>query len=780
MANLQQTTGAPPGIKPSLGDAPVVAQVAAPPQGPFGRFLGWARRVNLERKLAIALLIATVASGTVTFAGMTDNLPVVVDPWSLLLLLNLDLVLLLALSALIARRLVILWMAHRRGQAGAHLHVRLAALFSLVAVTPTIVIALFSVILFDFGLQGWFSDRVSTAVKESFQVARAYLAEHRQTITADVLAMAQDLNRQGTALAVNPRRLNQVMAAHTGLRSLTEAMVFDGSGRVLGRAGFSPLMDFDPRIPDWALKRAQDGEVVILTADTDDRVRALLRLDGFSNAYLYVGRLIDPRVLGHIDRTENAAKLYEELEGKRSDLQITFALIFTVVALMLLLAAVWVGLSFATHLTRPIGNLIAAAERVRAGDLGARVEAQSAPDEIGSLSHAFNRMTGELESQRHKLLEANRQLDYRNRFIEAVLGGVSAGVIGLDKSGTITLPNRSACELLSMASADLRGKPLAQAVPEMAELLKVVQRRPKRLAERTIILERADGEARRLLVRIAAELDQKQVIGFVVTFDDITELLSAQRKAAWADIARRIAHEIKNPLTPIQLSAERLQRKYLGEIKSDPETFRACTDIIVRHVGDIGRMVDEFSSFARMPAPIMEEQEIGALIDQAVFLQKDAHPEITFGVERPDHDIVMACDREQIGRALTNLLQNAADAIGARAKGDVALAPGEVTVRLIDEAEYRGIEIEDNGCGLPRGNRHRLTEPYVTSREEGTGLGLAIVKKIMEDHGGDLRLMDRPGGGARVRLDFPVADGTTETATAEDAVPKRRAGEHGT
>ena len=749
---------------------PIEAELAAhpsgsPPQGRHRRFAAWARRVNLERKLAILLLVSTVAAGTATFAAMTGNLPLALDPWSILLLLLLDLILLLGLSALLARRLVILWVEHKKGLAGAHLHVRLVALFSLVAVTPTIVVATFSVLLFDFGLQGWFSDRVRTAVKESFAVAQAYLEEHRQSISSDALAMAQDLNREGVSLALNPYRFNQMLSAQVRVRSLTEAIVFDGAGRVLGRAGYSLLLDFDPQIPDWAMKQAQNGEVVILTAETEDRVRALLHLGGFTNAYLYVGRLVDPRVLAHIDTTDNAVRLYEELEGKRSDLQITFALIFVVVALMLLLAAVWVGLAFANNLTRPIGRLIVAAERVGSGDLGARVEAHDSADEIGTLSQAFNRMTGELQSQQKELLQANRQLDDRSRFIEAVLGGVSAGVIGLDGSGEITLPNRSACELLAMEPEQLRGRKLADAVPEMAELLDQARRRPRRLSERTITLGAGDGTARHLLVRVAAELDEKRVIGFVVTFDDITELLSAQRKAAWADVARRIAHEIKNPLTPIRLSAERLKRKYLGQIENDPETFQTCTDIIVRHVDDIGRMVDEFTAFARMPAPVMADEDLGQLIEQAMFLQRGAHSEIDFGLERPDHPVVAACDSEQIGRALTNLLQNAVDAIEARRPLETeSLPPGQLSVRLIDSGALRAIEVEDNGRGLPKADRYRLTEPYVTTRDQGTGLGLAIVKKIMEDHGGGLSLEDSPSGGARIRMIFPLPDEPAEPA----------------
>ncbi len=767
------------------GDAPEGSAVgqAAPPgaaPGVYVRFMDWARRVGLELKLAVVFLIGGVTSGTVTLMAMTGNFPVAADPWSLLLLLNLDLVLLLGLGALIARRLVILWAARKRGLAGSQLHTRLVALFSLVAVTPTIVVAVFSVILFDFGLQGWFSDRVRTAVEASFAVGQAYLDEHKQSIGADALAVAQDLDRLGVSLALNPDRFSRVLANQVGDRSLTEALVFDRSGREIGRAGFSLLLDFDPEIPEWALRRADQGEVVIITAETDDRVRALLRLRGFTNTYLFVGRLVDPVVLGHIDRTKNAAKLYQELEGKRSDLQITFALIFAVIAMLLLLGAVWVGLAFANHLSRPIAHLIDAAQRVGAGDLKVRLAEYDGAAEVGSLARAFNGMTGELESQRHELLETNRELDYRTRFIEAVLGGVSAGIIGMDRGGAINLLNLSACELLSCEADALIGKTLSDALPEMAELLEEAHRRPQRLAERTVKLTRDGISERHLLVRISAEMDDTGIIGFVVTFDDVTELLSAQRKAAWADVARRIAHEIKNPLTPIQLSAERLKRKYLDEIKSDPTTFKTCTDIIVRQVGDIGRMVDEFSSFARMPAPVIAEEDLNEMLRQALFLQKGAHPEITFTVEAPDEPMVVACDREQLGRALTNLLQNACDGIERRAKSaDGSLPPGAVTIRLARGGRNQVIEIGDNGVGLPVSERDRLIEPYVTTREEGTGLGLAIVKKIMEDHGGDLRLSDRPGGGALVSLILPIQATGGERDTPGSAGQRARVASHG-
>lgn len=724
----------------------------------FRRFLAWARYVQLERKLAIGFAVAAVVSGIATFAAMT-GFPVRADPWVILLLLNLDLVLLLGLGTVIARRLVILWAERRRGLAGAQLHARLVALFSLIAVTPTIVVAVFSALFFNFGLQGWFSDRVSTAVKESLAVAEAYLYEHRRTISADVLAMAQDVNRQGPFLLYNGRRFNQFLDTQAALRSLTEAIVLDDTGRILAHGGYALTLDFVPELPGWAYDQALGGEVVILTSENDDRVSALVSLDSFIDTFLFVARPVDRRVLGHIDRTQGAVRLYETLEGQRSGLQITFALIFVVVALLLLLAAVWVGLIVATNLSRPISGLISAAERVRGGDLTARVDPVAKTDELGSLSRAFNRMTGQLESQQRELLDANRLLDDRRRFTEAVLSGVSAGVVGLDKEGHVTLPNRSACELLSVAPAALKGKELSGFVPEVSDLLKAARRRPRGFSERQVSFTRAGGSTRTLLMRATAELDRKGVIGYVVTFDDITDLLAAQRKAAWSDVARRIAHEIKNPLTPIQLSAERLKRKYLNEIRDDPEIFAICTDTIVRHASVIGRMVDEFSSFARMPAPTMSEENLGDLVDQAVFLQQTAHPEIRITRSLPDHPIIARCDGQQIGRAITNLLQNAVEAVTVHGAVDEERAqPGAVHVRLVDDKRMREIVVEDNGCGLPQRERHRLTEPYVTSREGGTGLGLAIVKKIMEDHGGDLILEDQPGGGARVRLVLPLAD----------------------
>jgi len=729
----------------------------------FERLAAWADSVHLGRILAISLAVAAVAAVSGTFAAIRGFPPFGSDPSSVLLWLYADLIVLLLLAVVIAWRVVALWVERRRGAAGSRLHVRMVRLFGFVSVVPAIIVALASVIFFNFGMQSWLSTQVRTVLEESVAVAEAYLHEHKQNIRADVLAMAQDLSRDAVTLEGNPTLFNRVVDFQTRVRELSEAVVFDGSGAVRARSGFSYLLEIDP-IPPSAMEQARNGEVAILTGQDDDRVRALVRLDGFLDMYLFVGRIVDPKVVAHTTRTRGAVERFERLEFQRAGMQVSFALVFVGIALVLLLAASWVGLLMASQLSRPLSALIAATERVRAGDLTARVPEQGAPDEIGSLSRAFNRMTNDLEQNRRELLEANRQLDQRRRFTEAVLEGVSAGVIGLDEQGRVNLPNASASELLGLTADRMIGQPLGEVVPEMEALLYDARHlRSGRPVESEVRLQRAK-ETHTLLTRVSVERDGEAIIGYVVTFDDVSDLVAAQRKAAWADVARRIAHEIRNPLTPIQLSAERLKRKYLGEIASDPETFVTCTDTIVRHVGDIGRMVDEFSSFARVPAPVIRLENMTDLCRQAVFLQRNAHSEIAFTTELPDHAVYYRCDGRQVSQALTNLLLNASEAIHGR---DGQVAPGSIVVRLRYGDGATVIEVEDNGKGLPEEARERLTEPYYTTRIKGTGLGLAIVKKIMEDHGGRLRLEDGPMGGARVLLELPGEPVSEEDVRAE-------------
>jgi two-component system nitrogen regulation sensor histidine kinase NtrY len=730
------------------------------------RVRNWAGRIGLWRQFAVALAVAALASGIATYLASIGAPPFQTRPNAVLSLLNLDLVLMLALGALVAKRLLQVWAERRRGLAGSRLQVRLVVLFSLIAVLPTIIVAVFSYLFFALGVEAWFSDKVRTAISESLVVAEAYLHEHQQAIRADTLAMANDLNRDSLNLQLNPQHLQQIVSAQAALRGFAEAMVFDRAGHTLARSSLSFTLGFEP-MPEGAIRLADEGDVAIMTNDADDRVRALVRLNQFGDVYLYVGRFIEPRVLSHIEETQRAAQQYEKLEGQRSGFQITFALIFIMVAMLFLIAAVAIGIHVATKLAVPITRLASAAERVRGGDLAVRVPEGAKDDELASLSRAFNRMTNQIESQQRELSEANRQLDERRRFTETVLTGVSAGVIGLDRLGRINLPNRSASALLGVDLDQAIGLDLAETAPEMAALLEEAEHRPDRLAQSQLQLVRGNS-TRTLLVRIVAEHAGEQISGFVVTFDDITELLSAQRKAAWADIARRIAHEIKNPLTPIQLSAERLRRRYLKEIKQDPETFVVCTDTIIRHVGDIGRMVDEFSAFARMPAPVIRHENLVEIVHRAVFLQRTAHPEITFETHFAAPMMPVACDARLVGQAIVNIVKNAIESIEARIAERRPDPPGRICVLVGESGGHAEIVVEDNGKGLPEQGRERLTEPYVTTRAKGTGLGLAIVKKIMEDHLGDLLLEDAEPIGARVRLIFPAAE-PRPTEPAEEA-----------
>ncbi len=717
-------------------------------------------RAGGVRRAAVAAAVLAAASGLATVLTFVRAGPEGPDPGLVLGLLYLDIALLLLLGALVAHRLVRIWVQRRKGLAGSRLHVRMALLFSVIAVAPTILVSLFSLLMFDYGVREWFSERVGTAVKSSQEIAESYLAEHRQSIRADALALAAGFNRDLDRLLANPAHFTQIVRAQAAYRNLTDAVVFEQNGRVLARTALSFSFEFD-RLPIDTLIQSRNGEVAILTNDADDRIRAIVKLDRYIETYLFVARFVDPSILTKLDRTTEAVDQYLAIEGRRFDIQLTFLIAFGVVALLLLMAAVWIGLTLANRLAAPVVSLTEAAEQVREGDLSARVNVVQTDDELGTLSLAFNRMTEQLETQRRDLLEAARIDDERRRFTEAVLGGVSAGVVGLDSAGLIDLPNRAAADLLDMSVATMSGQRMTALVPELAPLFEQVNQQPKRLAESQIEIRRGDRRLV-LLARVAAEIADGYITGYVVTFDDITELLSAQRLAAWADVARRIAHEIKNPLTPIQLSAERLKRKYLKQIEDDPETFVTCTDTIVRQVTDIGRMVNEFSNFARMPAPTFRSEDLSRLVGEQVALQRGAHPEISLTVQGTEEAHPLTCDSGQIRQALTNLLQNAIDAVGARLSGEGQAEPGVIDVNVSAAPSALSVSVADNGTGLPSSDRHRLTEPYVTSRTKGTGLGLAIVKKIMEDHGGRIELSDRPGGGAIVTLTF-AERGSEET-----------------
>ncbi|MEZ5846022.1 MAG: PAS domain-containing sensor histidine kinase [Geminicoccaceae bacterium] len=710
------------------------------------------RRFDLERRLALILSVLAVAAGIATYVLITGTPPFGSSIRTVIALLNIDLVLLLLLSVVVGRRLVKLVLERRKGIAGSKLHTRLVGLFAVVAVAPSIVVSVFSVVFLSSGLEAWFSDRIRTALDNSLNVAEAYLDEHKEVIRADALAMAADLNREGALLIRNAAQLQRLVEDQSQIRALSEAVVFDSLGNILARSGLSFSFEM-AQVPIEALEKASGGEAAVITDDTDDRVRALVRLDGFVDAFLFVGRFVDAEVLTFMQRTQTVTQDYEQMQSERWEIQLTSALLFGIVALLLLLASVWFGLSLADRLVWPISQLISAADRVRSGDLMARVPEGDDEDEIAVLSRGFNRMTSQLSSQRRELVEANQQLDERRRFTEAVLAGLTAGVIGLDAGRRILLPNRSAAEFFGRDSFELENLPVEEVLPEVAPLFEKLRTVSFNSVSQQVEVRR-DEQLFTLLVRLSAQTSAGEVRGYVLTFDDITALISAQRQAAWSEVARRIAHEIKNPLTPIRLSAERLDRKYRSQVAGeDQEGFANSIATIVKQVDAIGRLISEFTAFARMPALVMKEERIADVVRSAVLLQRAAWPAIRFVIEDElAEGTRMSCDGEKVGQALTNLLLNAVQALG---EGRQEAGEPMVIARLCHEAGGLAIEIEDNGPGLPAADRHRILEPYVTTKAKGTGLGLAIVNKIMEEHHGKIELDSGDHGGALVRLVFP-------------------------
>ena len=711
--------------------------------GPQSSMSGLRRRFSSRSwstRLSFVLIGMAIVSGFATYAALTETPPFGDSPHTVIWLLNLDLIILLTLVILIARRIVAIWSGRRRNIAGSRLHVRLVLIFSVMAAMPAIIMAVFSAFFFYFGVQTWFSENVRTAVEESQAVAEAYLEEHQQVIRADILAMANDIDRQAIMMMDARAAYNRVLDTQSLLRNLSEAMIFDESGEILARSGLTFTLTFE-KVPNYYIEKAKDGEVVILTGDNDDRVRALVMLNSGNNNFLFVGRRVDPVVLSHLASTKDAAERYAQLEGSYSGLQVTVTMIFVVVALLLLMAAMWIGIVLARQLVNPISTLISVSDRVRAGDLTARVPKQTQIEEFDYLAQSFNRMTNQIEQQRDELIMANRQLDQRRRLTETVLAGVTAGVIGVDKHGKITLANSAASDLFETQSQNLIGQKIVDILPDISPLLDKAYEKSNRIVQSEIPYVTQEGRKLTLTMRIAIELIGEEDHGAVLTFDDITELQSAQRKAAWADVARRIAHEIKNPLTPIQLSAERLKRKYLKEITSDPKTFEVCTDTIIRHVGDIGRMVNEFSDFARMPESVMRPTRLIAELQDMVTFQQEAHKDIQIsmiGNLKEERDLLVSCDSQQVRQALTNLLQNAIDSIQTKQEKNKRYQ-GKINVLMYKKDMELIFSVSDNGLGLPEGqDPSSLSEPYVTHREKGTGLGLAIVKKVMTDHDGDL------------------------------------------
>lgn len=703
-----------------------------------------------DGRLAVLMIILALVSGLATYASMNSAFPFGNNTDVVIWLLNIDLVIMLVLLALIARRVLVLFTIWRRGIPGARLHLRLVYIFGLLAMAPAVIMTLFSLFFFHYGVQTWFSDRVKTAVNESQAVAESYLKEHQQVIKADILAMANDLDRQAALFYTNPASFERFVQTQSVLRNLSEVTIFDSAGNVLSEAGLT--LGFEQNeIPDFALDQARAGEVVLLTDVDDDRVRALVKLTNFTDTFLFVSRMVEINVLNHLATTREAVQKYDEVASRYAGLRVTVSMIYIVVALVLLMAAIWFALVFARRLAQPISTLIEASDRVRGGDLTARVPENSGLEEFDYLSRSFNRMTSQIKDQQHELMDANREMDQRRRFTETILAGVSSGVLGIDSKGKVNLANSSAGDILHMDAEKLTGMNIKEMFPEATAFLDAAYERPNRVHQMEISHQLPDGSHRTLLLKTAIELIGDQDQGAVITFDDITNLQVAQRSAAWAGVAQRIAHEIKNPLTPIQLSAERLKRKYMATLpEADQAIFGQCINTIIRHVGDIGNMVKEFSDFARMPEAVMSPTDIKSLVRDVTSLNQQAHPHIDFirhGILKDDSqfkELVSVCDEQQIRQALTNLLQNAIDSVQERVKKgesepeNYSQETGKIALwlDLIDGHDVI-IAINDNGLGFPKGkDPQSLTEPYVTFKERGTGLGLAIVKKIMEDHKG--------------------------------------------
>ena len=704
--------------------------------------------------MVLILSAALFVSGFITIAILTDLTPLPSSLTVLIAVLNLDLVLALLLGAIIARPIIRRWITKKYGPAGSRLHMKMVLSFGLVAIIPALFVIMFLGMFLNTGMETWFSEKVKLAINTSSSVAQSYLKEHQKNIRGIALAMANDLNRSAYRLQQNPRLFTTVVSSLTEIRNLSEAVVVDSSGNTLARSQLSFSLGFNFST-DELLKgvlSSRVGEVWIISDKNDNKVRAGVKLEGFVDAYLLVGKFVDAQVLDYISQTIGAANQYGLIERNRDNLQIKFLFVFALIASLIVLVAISIGWQIATTISTPIGQLIDAADKVRRGDLTTRIETNIShdKDEVGKLSSAFNKMTEQLNSQQKGLISANKELDERRRFIEVVLSGVSAGVIGLDRNGCIYFPNRSATDLLSINLEKHAGETLENLVPEMKDLLTEIQLNPEKNAEGDIELLR-NGVRKNLVVSIAAEKINKEILGFVVTFDDVSELLSAQRKAAWADVARRIAHEIKNPLTPIQLAAERLKRRYKGEIKTDQKTFLLCTDTIIRQVKDIGKMVDEFSTFSRMPQPKLVEMNLIELIKESIFLEQNRFPTIDYIFKNESKISLIFADREQISRALTNILKNASESIEQIKSQNYQ---GKILIELIENEEVFKINISDNGLGFPIHLLDRVIEPYVTTREQGTGLGLSIVGKIMEDHNGELQLDNNKDGGAFIQLVF--------------------------
>jgi two-component system nitrogen regulation sensor histidine kinase NtrY len=719
----------------------------------LGRWLRLSR-VRNAATLGLVVLGPVLAGLTYAVLGPLDQGSA--SSWLRFVLLA-DLVYVLAVATLVLRDVARMVAARRAKSAGSRLHLRLVGVFAFLALLPTVTVAIFSVLTINVGLEGWFSDRVRGVLTTSLAAAQAYEEEHRDELARDGLGLAGYLDGEKQRLALmTDGDLRQALGRVQPQieRGLTEAFVIDSQGGLRARGARSYDFGYERPTPEDFAAADADG-LAIIEDWSNDEFRALIPLRAFANRYLFVTRAVDGHILSLLDDTQETAALYRQLESDRGRLLFEFGLLYLGFAVILILAAVWLGLWYAEGLSKPVGRLLGASERVGRGDLDVRVPEEDGDDEIADLGRHFNEMTTRLKAQREQLLRTTDQIERRRRLFDSVLSSVTSGVVGLDAEGRVAFANRSAQRLLS---GEVRPEiALSNAIPEFAALFERLRAEGRDMLQEQLSLLRG-GKQEILLVRMSPRrAEDGSPEGYVVAFDDVTDLVGAQRMAAWGDVARRIAHEIKNPLTPIRLSAERIKRKFgrrLGE--DDAADLEQMTDVIVRQTEDLRRIVDEFSRFARMPEPERRDVDLTALVRDAVTLQEAGQPGVRFSAVLPAQVVPADLDPTMISQALTNLIKNAGEAIETRQEREAGAFEPTIQVVLEVQGSEARVTIEDNGIGLPE-DRSRLFEPYVTTRDKGTGLGLPIVKKIVEEHGGTLSLEDAAQGrGARAVLRLPI------------------------
>ena len=715
---------------------------------------GW----SLRRWLAPFAVGIALLSAFLTFVVLTGLTPIEPTREVVRSFLLINAATILLLVGIILREIWQMVQARRRGWAAARLHVQIVSLFSVIAVLPAVLVAIVANVTIERGLDRLFSGPTREVIQNSLIIARAYTYEHAQLIRGDILGMANDIAHARPLFDQDRASFRELLTASAASRNLPGAMLIDKDRNVLETAQTGIQQNFTTP-PAEFLSNVDETDPQIAVFPEANYVAAVIRLKAFSDTFLYVARLLDPRVVAQLKQTETSVAEYAEIESRRLGIQVAFALMFAVIALTILMASVLIGLNFANWLVAPIRRLMNAASDVSTGNLNVQVPVHKSEGDLAQLGETFNKMTQELRTQRDELVNASETIDSRRRFIEAVLSSASAGIIGVDASGSVGILNRSAEKLIGHAESETLDHPLSDVLPELDDMMRTAREGTQRLVQGQVTILR-DGIERNLSVRVSAEKTGQPSDSYIITLDDITDLVTAQRTSAWGDVARRIAHEIKNPLTPIQLSAERIRRKFGKVITEDKGVFDQCTETIVRQVDDIRRMVDEFSRFARMPKPVIEGEDVADTVRQAVFLMKVAHPEIDIVVDLKEDPLRAQFDRRLISQALTNIIKNATEAIEQVPPDE--LGKGRIDVVAGRDKDDIVIDVIDNGIGLPKVARARLLEPYVTTREKGTGLGLAIVGRVLEDHGGRIELKDasdfRPGQrGAWMRLRFAVS-----------------------